>query len=218
MVAAALPVWHCHPRLAACCLTSPHLLRSSSTADSWRHEAALEGRLAAYATAALGWQGLGWALPHYGRSGDAPAMAAAVAAAAAAAGRPEEEDLFIFRAALTMASARPPPGAPAAEARQRQLDAAAQVLGPAYAAAAGHAAPATPLLHCGALLLEALGRRSEELVELLVERYRPVLQRDPQLYPLLARARAAHLPPQASPAMGGLLGGLFSDLLGAQPA
>lgn len=176
----------------------------------------MEGRLAAYATDALGWQGLGWALPHYARSADAAAMAAAVAAAASQGSR-EEEDMFLARAALTMAAARPPPGAPKPEALQRQLEAAREVLGPAFAAAAGHAPPDTPLVHCVALLLEALGRRSEELLELVLQRYRPSLERDAQLYPLVAKCRAVHLPPTAG---GGGMGGLLGDMFGmlAQPA
>lgn len=187
------------------------------SAGGWQHEAALEGRLAAYTTSALGWQGLGFALPHYARAGDAAAMAAAVAAAASQGGS-GEEDLFVARAALSMAAVQPPPAAPQPAAGQRQLDAAAEVAGPAYAAAAGHAAPDTPLLHFVGLFLEALRRQSEELVELLAQRYRPSLDRDPQLWQLMMKARAAHLPAAAMAAggMGGLLGDLFGAL--AAPA
>lgn len=190
---------------------------SAHSAGDWQHEAALEGRLAAYTTSALGWQGLGFALPHYARAGDAAAMAAAVAAAASQGGS-GEEDLFVARAALSMAAVQPPPAAPQPAAGQRQLDAAAEVAGPAYAAAAGHAAPDTPLLHFVGLFLEALRRQSEELVELLAQRYRPSLDRDPQLWQLMMKARAVHLPAAAMAAggMGGLLGDLFGAL--AAPA
>ena len=124
--------------------------------------------------------------------------------------------MFVARAALAMAAARPPPGAPAADALQRQLDAAEAVLGPAYDGAAGHAPPATPLLHFTALFLEALRRRSEVLAEVLQQRYAPSLDREPQLWQLVARCRAVHLP-QAAP---GGMGGLFGNMLGmlAAPA
>lgn len=190
----------------------PPLPSRCRSAGDWEHEARLEGRLAAYASAALGWQGLGWALPHYARAGDAGAMAAAVAAAAAH-GRPEEEDLFVARAALAMAASRPAPGAPGGPAAQL---AAARELVAGYAAAAGHAPPDTPLLHFLSFYLEALARRSSALAELLEARYRPSLDRDPQLQPLLARCRAAHLPTAAAPGLGGLLGDMLGML--AQPA
>lgn len=184
----------------------------------WLHEAQLEGRLAAYVTASLGWQGLGFALPHYARAGDAAAMAAAVAAAAAE-GSSEEEELFVARAALTMAAARPPPAAPASVARQQQLDAARHLLGGAYAAAAGHAPPDTPLLHFVSLFLEAMGRGSPDLAQLLQQRYQPSIERDPALWQLLDRCRSLHLPAAAGGGMGGM-GGMLSDVLGmlAQPA
>lgn len=186
------------------------------SAGDWRHEAELEGCLAAYATSALGWQGLGFALPHFARAGDAAAMAAAVAAAASQGGS-GEEDLFVARAALSMAAVQPPPAAPQQEAGQRQLDAAAEVAGAAYTSAAGHAAPDTPLLHFVGLFLEALRRQSEELVELLAQRYQASLDRDPQLWQLVMKARAVHLPAAALDAggMGGLLN-LFGAL--AAPA
>ncbi len=193
----------------------PALPCPACSAGDWQHEAALEGRLAAYVSSALGWQGLGFALPHYARAGDAAAMAAAVAAAASQGGS-GEEDLFVARAALSMAAVQPPPAAPQPAAGQRQLDAAAEVAGPAYAAAAGHAAPDTPLLHFVGLFLEALRRQSEELVELLAQRYRPSLDRDPQLWQLMMKARAVHLPALAAGGMGGLLGDLFGAL--AAPA
>lgn len=182
------------------------------SAGDWQHEAQLEGKLAAYASEALGWQGLGWALPHYARAGDAGAMAAAVAAAAAH-GRPEEEDLFVTRGALAMAAGQPAPGAPGGPAGQL---AAARELVACYATAAGHAAPDTPLLHFLAFYLEALARQSSALADMLEARYRPSLERDPQLQPLLARCRAAHLPASAPPGLGGLLGDMLGML--AQPA
>lgn len=123
--------------------------------------------------------------------------------------------MFVARAALSMAAVQPPPAAPQPAAGQRQLDAAAEVAGPAYAAAAGHAAPDTPLLHFVALFLEALRRQSEELVELLAQRYRPSLDRDPQLWQLVMKARAVHLP---AAAVGGGMGGLLGDLFGALAA
>lgn len=176
----------------------------------------LEGRLAAYITASLGSQGLGYALPHYAAAGDATSMCAAVAAAAAA-GRPEEEGLFVARAALTLAAAVPPPAAPLAVALQQQLAAAQQVLGGAYAAAAGHAVPDTPLIHFTALFLEALGRQSNELAQLLLQRYQLSIDRDPTLWKLVMKCRGVHLPPV--PGSGGGMADMLSSMLGmlAQP-
>ncbi|KAL4420841.1 hypothetical protein ABPG75_010497 [Micractinium tetrahymenae] len=182
------------------------------SAGDWQHEARLEGRLAAYASEALGWHGLGWALPHYARAGDAGATAAAVASAAVH-GRAEEEDLFVARAALAMAASRPAPGAPGGPAAQL---AAARELVACYPSAAGHALPDTPLLRFLGFYLEALARRSAALAELLEVRYRPSLDRDPQLQQLLARCRAAHLPAAAPPGLGGLLGDMMGLLV--QPA
>ena len=72
--------------LARCLHAPAHLLTPQcvtsmfhfSSGDDGRHEAALEGRLAACVTESLGWQGLGFALPHYARACDAGAAAAAV--------------------------------------------------------------------------------------------------------------------------------------------
>lgn len=202
-------------RAVGCCPSQAHAScapPACRSAGDWQHEARLEGRLAAYASEALGWQGLGWALPHYARAGDAGAMAAAVAAAAAH-GRPEEEDLFVARAALAMAGSRPTPGAPGGPAAQL---ATARELVACYASAAGHVLPDTPLLRFLAFYLEALARRSSALAEVLEARYGPSLGRDPQLQPLLARCRAAHLPAAAPAGLGGLLEGMMGML--AQPA
>jgi hypothetical protein len=143
-------------------------------------------------------------------------MAAAVAAAAAQ-GSPEEEDLFVARAALTMAAARPPPGAPPSVALPQQLAAAQRVLGAAYAAAAGHAPPDTPLLRFASFFLEALGRRSDELARVLLERYAPSIDRDPALWQVVGKCRSLHLPAAAGAGgMGGLLSGMLNML--AQPS
>jgi hypothetical protein len=140
-------------------------------------------------------------------------MAAAVASAAAE-GESEEEDLFVARAALTMAALRPP--APDAGA-QRQVAAAQELVRAAYAAASGHPAPDTPLLHFVALFLEALAARSEQLAQLLQQHYQPSLDRDPQLWQLVMRCSAVHLPQPAGGAggMGGLLS-MFGSML-SQP-
>ena len=141
-------------------------------------------------------------------------MAAAVAGAAAQ-GEHEEDDLFVARAALTMAAVRPP--SPDAGA-QRQVAAAQELVGAAYAAAAGHPAPDTPLLHFVALFLEALAARSEQLGQLLQQHYQPSLDRDPQLWQLVMRCAAVHLrqPAGGAGGMGGLLS-MFGSML-SQPA
>lgn len=169
--------------------------------EAWELAAQLEGRLARYLSACLGWQGLGAATRHYIRAGDAPAFAAALADAAAH-GQRSEEDLFLVRAALTTAaasSARP----------GEQVEAARELLG-AYAAAAGHAPPPTPLLSFASLFLEALARREPQLADLLCQRYKPSLDRDPTLWQLVEQCRGAVF----RSASGGPPGGLF-DLLGA---
>ncbi|PSC71334.1 Golgi to ER traffic 4-like protein [Micractinium conductrix] len=188
-------------------------LRSSG--DDGRHEAALEGRLAACVTESLGWQGLGFALPHYARACDAGAAAAAVAAAVAH-GRPDEEDLFLTRAALTMAAGRPA-GAASGRGAPAQLAAARELIA-GYGGAAGHAPPDTPLLHFLSFFMEALARRSADLAALLLQRYRPALDRDPALWTLVARCQAVHLPAAAGGGLGGM-GGLLGEMMGmlAQP-
>jgi hypothetical protein len=170
----------------------------------------VEGELAAALTRALGWRGLGAALPHYAASGDMAALGAAVAAAAAR-GRPEEADLFAARAALAAAAA----GGPA-----RGRAAAAAV---AAAAPTGQpAAPPTPLARFVDLFLEALERRSAPLCALLLERYAPSLARDPGLAVLAVRARDAGVPAAAGArgaggaaalAGGGPVGGMIGDLM-----
>ena len=57
--------------------------------------------------------------------------------------------------------------------------------------------------------LQALRQRSGALSQLLLQRYKPSLDRDPGLWALAMRARAAHVP--AAPAGG--MGGLFGDML-----
>ena len=162
----------------------------------------IEGALAAHITRCLGWAGLGAALPHYARSADLPAFAAALAAAAAQ-GAPAEEDLFLTRAVLHTAAA------PYQHSLGDQVDRARGLLA-AYAAAAagvGRALPSTPLMHFVDLLLCALERESGALVQVLLERYRPALYRDPSLAQLVARCREEHVGPLGGGGGGGGGGG-----------
>ena len=113
--------------------------------------------------------------------------------------------------------------APPTVARLAQLVAAKGVAGASYAAAAGHPPPDTPLLHFVQLFLEALQQQSEALAQALLQHYRPSLDRDTQLWPLVLRCRALHVPSAAGggggsggSGMGGMLSGLLRQM--AQPA
>lgn len=126
---------------------------------------ALESKLAGYMTACLGWQGLGIAMRHFIRAGDTSGLAAALVEAAQHAG-PNEEDLLLVRAVLCTAASSSSGGGGGATGQV----AAARELLEAYASAAGHQPPATPLLRFTQLLLEALRERKGELIDLLMQR------------------------------------------------
>lgn len=187
----------------ACGLAHPTVAWHGSVCRAGAGEqlAHFEGKLARYLTASLGWQGLGAAMRHYVLAGDVPAFAAALTDAAAHGGS-SEEDLFLVRAVLATAAA--PSQQPAA-----QLQAARRLL-EAFVGASGRAPPQTPLINFASLFLEALQQRQERLVELLLQRYKPSLDRDPALWQLVEQCRGAVF---GGPASGGLLD-LFSLLGG----
>ena len=143
-------------------------------------------------------------MPHYVRSNDSAAFAAAVASAAAH-GEPSEEDLFITRAVLYTASTRPVHGTVTSLARAKDVLAR-------YPEAAGHAVPATPLIHFLELLLEALEKRSHVLVDVLLGKYESSLDRDPSLEELTQKCSDMWAPKPVAPG-GGLFGDLFRSML-----
>jgi hypothetical protein len=173
----------------------------------------VEGALAAHITRCLGWAGLGTALPHYARSDDVWGLAAALAEGAAHAA-PEEEDLLLARAALQIACTGP------RGARARQPIALAEGLLATYREVAGRALPTTPLMNFVGLFLEALDLAARPLAEMLLQRYRPALERDPSLRELAERCAAARLGPAAGGGGGGtaglppMFGDLFQQILG----
>lgn len=59
--------------------------------------------------------------------------------------------------------------------------------------------------------LQALRVKSEQLAQLLLQRYRLSIDRDPTLWGPIMKARAAHVPAPAA-GMGGLFGDLFKML------
>ena len=86
-----------------------------------------------------------------------------------------------------MAAGRPA-GAASGRGAPAQLAAARELIA-GYGGAAGHAPPDTPLLHFLSFFMEALARRSADLAALLLQRYRPALDRDPALWTLVARCQ-----------------------------
>lgn len=167
------------------------------------------GSVASYITRCLGWMGLGLAMPHYARSNDCQSFASAVAAAAGQ-GYPGEEDLFIARATLHTASTPPSPsfpGTPAINSLKRARDFLST-----YPIAAGHAVPSTPLVHFLDLYLEALEKQSSPLVDVLLEKYKLTLDRDPSLWDLIEKSRSMYAPAPRAP-MPGMFGDLFRSMM-----
>jgi golgi to ER traffic protein 4 len=167
------------------------------------------GNVASYITKCLGWMGLGIAMPHYARSNDFSSFASAVAAAADE-GQPGEEDLFIARAVLSTASTVPSPTLPGTPA-VTSLKRAREFLS-IYPTAAGHAVPSTPLTHFLDLYLEALEKKSSPLVDILVDKYKITLERDPSLWDLIEKSRSIFAPAPVAP-MPGLFGDLFRSMM-----
>lgn len=167
------------------------------------------GNVACYMTRCLGWMGLGLAMPYYARSYDLQEFADAVAAAVKEA-HPGEEDLFIARAVLHTAAtvpSPPPPGCPA----MSSFDRARAVLGH-YPLATGQPEPSTPLVHFLHLYLQALEKRSSPLVDLLLEKYKITLDRDPSLLELIDRSRSMYAPAPVAP-MSGIFGDMFRSMM-----
>lgn len=167
------------------------------------------GNVASYITRCLGWMGLGLAMPHYARSNDYQSFSSAVAAAVGD-GLPGEEDLFIARAALHIASTLPSPcfpGTPAISSLTRARDFLST-----YPTVAGHAVPSTPLIHFLDLYLEALEKKSSPLVDVLLNKYKISLDRDPSLWDLIERSRGMYAPAPVAP-MPGMFGDLFRSMM-----
>lgn len=153
--------------------------------------------------------GLGLAMPHYARSNNFSSFASAVEAAVKEA-NPGEEDLFIARAVLQIAStvpSSPPHGTPAVTSLVRARDFLST-----YPTAAEHAVPSTPLTHFLDLYLEALEKKSSPLVDILLEKYKVTLERDPSLWELIEKSRNMYAPAPVAP-MPGLFGDLFRSMM-----
>lgn len=189
-------------------------LKVASAANKWLKKVSglayapqINENLASYITKCLGWMGLGLAMPHYARSNDFFSFASAVAAAVRE-GHPGEEDLFIARAALHIASALPYPSFPGTPATT-SLERAREFLS-TYPTAAGHAVPSTPLIHFLDLYLEALEKKSSPLVDVLLNKYKITLDRDPSLWDLIGRSRGIYAPVVQ---MQGMFGDLFRSMM-----
>eukprot|EP00873_Tetraselmis_striata_P019498 jgi/Tetstr1/439762/TSEL_028176.t1 len=175
----------------------------------------LHGKAAEYIWSCMGVRGFGWATTHFIRADNKESFASALCACMEE-GRPEEEDLFICRACLqTLAVAT-------GESTERQLRGCEDLLIAMGMIRGGLPLPDTPLMHFTSFFIQALKRKSLPLEQMLTEKYRAVLSRDPLLASLITRIEQIYLgvrPPRAAGGLEGMLGGMmrsmFSGDLGA---
>lgn len=166
--------------------------------------AAVHGAFAEYIIRALGWTGLGLALPHYAVSNSFDAFALAVVGNIQL-GRKEEEDLFISRAVLHIVATKPLPGQKSGFRRGRDFLSEYSKI---------KALPDTPLVHFIDLFLEALEKKSPALVDLLLEKYEQSLKsRDALLMELVTKGRSMYAPAPVSMSGGGFLAEMMRGLL-----
>lgn len=162
---------------------------------------------AEYVTNVLGWMGLGSAMPHYAKAPSLLPLARALSSACEGSGHAHaaaEEDLFLVRGALQCVVSAP--------TSQSGVDRSRELLRE-YESLTARPLPDTPLISFLRLFLEALHLKSPSLVQLLLEKYRPSLNRDSSLLEIVKKSADMHAP--AVPVMngGGLFGNLFRSLL-----
>lgn len=187
-------------------------LKKSPSPDTAEFIATLHLSHAEYITSLLGWIGLGAAMPHYAKAPTVAPLARALFSACRRSGRANvdaEEDLFLLRGALQCVIS-PPATSP--ESLSSGIDKSQQLL-QEYESLVGCPLPHTPLMNFLRLFLEALRHKSAPLVQLLIEKYKPSLERDSSLLGLVRKSADLHAPSVTMMNGAGLFGNLFRSLV-----
>jgi hypothetical protein len=162
---------------------------------------------AEYVTKVLGWTGLGSAMPHFAKAPSLLPLARALSSACEGSGHAHataEEDLFLVRGALQCVVSAPTSQSGVERSRELLRE---------YESLTARPLPDTPLMSFLRLFLEALHLKSPSLVQLLLERYGPSLNRDSSLLELVKKSADLHAPAVPTMNGGGLFGNLFRSLL-----
>eukprot|EP00210_Caulerpa_lentillifera_P002958 g2825.t1 len=112
---------------------------------------------------------------------------------------PNEEDLFICRCVLQLFVYSSSSAVDSVQSARELLNTYSTI----------RALPQTPLIHFTQFLIEALEVPSEQLMEMLMQKYSPVLNRDKHLDHLLKKIKHQFFPRQSDNLLANVLGGIL---------